>query len=174
MEKQENKKYPHKDEIMDYDYVNHRYVLTKKGVLEQLGEDLDVILNSTGDVDPSTLADRVLRRVSQTVYLYIYKDSMGRDFLEYILATYPPLREWVREMLQAQLTYVLINGFVSDYSGVNIAKGHTIDPTYLRDRARIAPEVEEIAMQTVPGLGVCLKYLGAFPCVPCGCYHKGY
>lgn len=174
MENNKCKKFPDSDEIMTYDYVNHRYVLTKKGVLEQLGEDLDVILNAQGDANPSTLADRVLRKVSQTVYLYLYQDTMSKDWLEYILATYPPLRDTVREMLQAQLMYVLVNGFVSDYSGVNIAKGHTIDPNYLRGRARIAPEVEDLANQFIPGLGYTLKYCGALPCVPWQCYRKGY
>lgn len=171
---QENKVFPYDDEIMGYDYTTHRYVLTKKGVETQLGENLDVLLNSAGDFDPSTLADRVLRRISQTVYTWLYQDSMSPDWLEYILATYPPLRDRVREMLQAQLLYVLINGFVGDYSGVNIARGHTIDINWLRGRARIAPEVEDLANRFIHGLGYSLKYCGALPTVPYCFYHKGY
>lgn len=167
-------KYPYDDEVMKYDYVNHRYVLTKKGVLEQLGEDLDVILNTGGDANPSTLAERFLRKVSQGVYFYLYQDSMNSDWLEYILATYPPLREWVKEMLQAQVLYVLQNGFVNDYSGVNIAKGHTVDINWLRGRVKIADEVEQLANRFIPGLGYTLTYCGALPCVPPELYHRGY
>ena len=174
MENQERTTFPHDDEIMTYDYQNHRYVLTKDGVLNVLGENLDIILNADGDANPSTLADRVLRRVSQTVYMWLYRGSMNRDWLEYILATYPPLRDSVREMLQAQLIYVLNNGFIGDYSGVNIAKGHTIDINWLRDRVRVSPEVEDIANQFIPGLGYSLKYCGMLPCVPRECYHRGY
>lgn len=170
----ENKAYPFDNGIMKYDFAAHRYILTSEGVLSELGENLEVVLNDSGDANASTLADRVLRKVSQTVYQYIYRDSMDPAWLEFILATYPPLREWVREMLQAQLMYVLENGFVSDYSGVNIAKGQTIDPNWLRGRARIAPEVEDIANRFIPGLGYSLKYCGALPCVPCDRYHTGY
>lgn len=170
----EEKIYPHDDEIMKYDFASHRYVLTNSGVSSELGENLEVILNTSGDTNPSTIADRLLRKVSQRVYHYIYSDSMNPDWLEFILATYPPLRDRVREMLQAQLMYVLTNDFVSDYSGVNIAKGQTIDPNWLRGRASIALEVEDIANRFIPGLGYSLKYCGALPCVPCDRYHRGY
>lgn len=171
---QETKLYPGDDEIMKYDINTHRYVLKESGVMEELGINLQIVLNASGDMNPSTLADRLLRRVSQSVYLYLYRDTMSKEWLEYILATYPPLRERVREMLQAQLLYVLTNGFISDYSGVNIAKGHTIDIEYLRGRVRVAPEVEDIANEFIPGLGYSLKYCGQLPCVPPECYHRGY
>ena len=173
-EQQSPPKFPHDDEIMKYDYQSHRYVLTSSGVLSQLGEDLDVILNSTGDANPGTLADRVLRRVSQTVYMYLYRDTANEQWLEYILATYPPLRECVQDMLQAQLLYMLVNGDIGLYSGVNVAKGQAMDVEALRGRARIAPEVEDIAMRIIPQLGYCLKYVGFLPGVPCGLYRRGY
>ena len=170
----EKKKYPFGDEIMKYDYIHHRYVLTKQGVLSELGEDLDIILNTTLVSDVSIMSQRVLDKVSQVVYFYLYQDTMNRDWLEYILATYPPLREWVQEMLQAQLEYVLENNFVNDFSGVNIAKGQTIDVNWLRNRVKIADQVEQLAYQFVPGLGYCLKYCGQLPRVPCHLYHRGY
>lgn len=174
MENIDNKKFPFDDEIMQYDYVNHRYMLTQEGVLEQLGYNLEVLLDNGSPTDPSMRADRLLRKVSQSVYFYLYEDTMNQQWLEYILATYPPLREWVREMLQAQLEYVLENNFVNDFSGVNIAKGHTIDINWLRGRVKVADQVEQIANQFVPGIGYCLKYCGQLPNVPCGLYHRGY
>ena len=173
-EQQSLPKFPHDDEIMKYDYQSHRYVLTSSGVLSQLGEDLDVILNSTGDANPSTLADRVLRRVSQMVYMYLYRDTANEQWLEYILAKYPPLRDTVKEMLQAQLLYMLMNGDIGLMSGVNVAKGQAMDIDALRGRSRIAPEVEDLAMRTISGLGYCLKYAGALPCVPSQLYRQGY
>lgn len=166
--------FPFNDDIMIYDYKKHRYVLTSNGVLSELGINLDLVLNHTGDANPSTLAERVLRRVSQTVYMYLYRDTANEQWLEYILATYPPLREWVQEMLQAQVLYMLANGDIGLYSGVNVAKGQAMDIESLRGRSRIAPEVEDLAMKTIPGLGYCLKYMGVLPCVPCGCYRRGY
>ncbi len=163
----DKQQFPYDDEIMKYDYTTHRYVLTEKGVLSELGESLDVILNATGDANPSTLAERLLKRVSQIVYTWLYKDTMGKEWLEYILAKYPPLREVVKHMLQAQLMYMLENGDIGLYSGVNVAKGQVMDIAAMRDRARIAPDVEDLGIQIIPGLGICLKYAGALPCVPC-------
>lgn len=174
MENIDNKKFPYDDEIMKYDYKNHRYVLTQEGVFEQLGYNLEVLLDNGSPIDSHTRADRLLQKVSQSVYFYLYEDTMSQAWLEYILATYPPLREWVREMLQAQLEYVLDNNFVNDFSGVNIAKGRTVDVNWLRDRVKVADQVDQLARQFIPGLGYCLKYAGQLPCVPCECYRRGY
>ncbi len=174
IDNQTPKQYPHDDEIMRYDYNAHRYVLTENGVLSELGENLQVILNATGDVNPSTLAARFLKRVSQTVYSWLYRDSMNEAWIEYLLAKYPPLRDAIKEMLQAQLMYMLTNGDIGLYSGVNVAKGQIMDIDALRGRARIAPEVEDISTQIIPELGYCLKYAGVLPCVPRCEYRRGY
>lgn len=173
-ETQQLPRFPFSDGDMKYDERTHRYVLTADCVSRELGEDLSVVLNTTRDANPSSLPDRILRRVSQTVYLWLYRDSMNPDWIEYILATYPPLRAWVKEMLLSQTWYVLNNDFIADYSGVNIAKGSTIDINWLRGRVKIADEVEQIANRFIPGLGYSLKYAGALPCVPCHLYRRGY
>ena len=168
------KQYPFDDEVMTYDYLSHRYVLTGKGVQTELGVNLALVLNDSGDMSPSTLPQRVLKKVSQSVYLWLYEDSMNPQWLEFLLAKHPPLRNRVKEMLLAQLDYVLTNNFVNSFSGVNIAKGQTIDINWLRGRVKIADEVEMLANQPIEGLGYSLKYLGQLPCVPCELYHKGY
>jgi len=139
-----------------------------------LGIILEEILNDVGDASPSTLPDRILRRVSQEVYLYLYQFGMNSSWIEFLLACYYPLRDTVREMLQAQLLYVLNNGFVSDYAGINVARGNIMDIEKIRGRAHIAPQVELLANQFIPGLGYTLTYRGQLPCVPCDIYHKGY
>lgn len=166
--------YPQDDDVMIYDKTVHRYVLTKEGVLTHLGILLEETLNTTGDANPSTLPDRILRRVSQEVYLYIYQFGMNSAWIEFLLACYPPLRDTVREMLQEQLLYVLTNGFVSDYAGINIARGNVVEIEKIRGRAHIAPQVEQLADQFIPELGYTLTYRGQLPCVPCEIYHKGY
>lgn len=173
-EQQAYPKFPYDDEVMRYDYNAHRYLLTEQGVLTELGENLNLILNATADANPSTLAERILKRVSQTVYMYLYRDTANEQWLEYILAKHPPLRERVKEMLQAQLLYMLMNGDLGLYSGVNVAKAQVADINALRGRARMAPEVEDVALQTIPGLGYCLKYTGFLPPVPCELYQVGY
>ena len=174
MNNNQQKVYPFDDEVMTYDYNAHRYVLTERGVMTELGENLDTILNATGDANPSTLAARFLKRVSNTVYRYLYRDTQSEQWLEYILAKHPPLRDTVKEMLQAQLMYMLANGDISLYSGVNFARGQIMDTNALRDRVAIAPDVEYLANEAIPGLGYSLKYVGGLPCVPYEVYHRGY
>ncbi len=169
-----NQRYPFDDGVMKYDYNMHRYVLTEQGVLRELGENLKVILNKSGDANPSTLAERFLNRVSQVVYTWLYKDSMNEAWIEYLLAKFPSLRPRIKEMLQAQTLYMLMNGDLGLMSGVNVAKGQAMDINALRGRARIAPEVEDLSKQIIPELGYCLKYAGALPCVPNGAYRRGY
>lgn len=173
-EQQTSPSFPCDDDFMIYDCATHRYVLTQDGVITELGISLNETLNMSGDANPSTLAERILRRVSQTVYMYIYRDSANEEWLEYILAKHPPLRSAIKEMLQAQLLYMLENGDTGSYSGVNVSKGQAMDIESLRGRARVAPEVEDLAYRTIPGLGYCLKYAGFLPGVPCGEYRRGY
>lgn len=168
------RKYPYDDKIMVYDYDAHRYVLTNAGVLSELGINLDMSLDASGDADITTLAKRFLKRISSIVYSWIYRDIANEDWIEYLLATYPPLRDWVKEMLQAQLQYTLANGDIGLYSGVNIAKGQSMDIRALRDVARVAPEVEDYGYRTISGLPYCLKYAGFLPRLQCACYRVGY
>lgn len=166
--------YPFNDEEMVYDYKRHRYYLRGSYVLNELGENLDVLLNTSGDANPSTLTTRFLRRVSDIVYNWIYQDSMNHEWLEYIMALHPPLREVIKDMLISQTLYVLNNGFVADYTGLNIAKGQSMPIRELRGAAKVSDEVEMTANRFIPGLGYSLKYLGPLPCVPCDRYHKDY
>ena len=55
--------YPYNDDAMIYDYKKHEYVLTERYVLETLGVNLSLTLDTTGDENPSTLGQRVLKRV---------------------------------------------------------------------------------------------------------------
>lgn len=163
----EEKSYPYNDNDMEYDASVHRYVLTADCVLRETGINLAGEMGSEG-------SKRFLARVSRTVYLYLYENAWGEDWLEYVLAVYPPLRDTVREMLIAQTEYTLRNNEVNRYSGVNVAKGTVMDIGALRGRAKIANEVEQLAYQTVPGLGICLKYAGRLPAVPAQNYRNGY
>lgn len=130
--------FPYDDEIMKYDYSAHRYVLTVDGVLHELGTDLKQRLNPGDDANPSALAARFLAQVSRVVYNAIYKYTQDEAVMEYLLAVYPPLRARIKEMLQAQLLYMLVNNDLGLFSGVNVAKGTVMDINALRGEARIA------------------------------------
>ena len=64
--------YPFNDDAMIYDYKRHQYILNERYVLETLGVNMVEYLDTTGDANPSTLPQRVLRRVSDFLYRYIY------------------------------------------------------------------------------------------------------
>ena len=164
--------YPYDDQYMVYNHNLHRYVLTENCVHDELGEKFD--LDTTGDTNPSTLPDRILKRISGTVYRYLYENVWNRDTLEYYLAKIPSLRETIKEMLTEQTLYVLRNGFIEDYSGVNISKGTAMDINQLRGRAKVAPAVEDLAYQTVPELGHSLKFAGPLPIIPANAFRRGY
>lgn len=112
--------------------------------------------------------------VTETVYEYIYEDSSPEAYLEYLLATYAPLRDVVRKMLLAQVKYAIINNFVDEFSGVNIAKGSAMDGRVLRSAVRVAPQVDRLCRQNVPGMNFCLKTITELPLLPSWLYRQGY
>ena len=155
--------YPYDDEHMKYDYTLHGYVLTTKGVLQLLGENLDTYLDSTGDADPSTLPDRILRKISRHVYNYIYAHSQNVDFIERMLATYPPCRDMIREALVAEVDYNLYNGTFWNYVDN--------DHEYSKN---VSVDTNAILGRRLPN-GICVLYQGTLPFgVPSGAFHVGY
>ena len=164
--------YPLSDDLMFNDYTRHRYVLTEKAVLDELGIDLKMELNSTGDANPGTLPQRWLVRVSNAIYHWIYEQGMSNAIQEYLLAKYPPLRERVYRALLEQVLYNLENGFLGNYSGVNVVKNTTIDFDYLRGDLRIAAGAVDELTQILP-CGFSIVYRGNMGYLPCN-YREGY
>lgn len=159
---------PYNDELMIYNRVMHRYELTSTGVFQALGINLDADLdNESETANQSSEAIRLLKKVSSVVYNYLYSECMNPTWQCFDLATLPFLRQYVYEMLVAQLEYMLDNGDPAAKSGINIATGHWIDTDILRGRARYAPDLILMGDRIIPELGRCLKYLGRFGgCAP--------
>lgn len=166
--------YPYDDSNMRYDYALHRYVLTKEGVFELLGVNLDTQFNQFEPAARQRRAERFLRKVTNTVYDYIYEGSWNSQYLEYVLALYPQLRPYVQEMLVEQVEYALENNFIQDFSGVNVSKGSAVKKADLRGSMRVAKRVEDICTQNIAGLDFVLKTINPLPSVPCNAYRKGY
>lgn len=153
--------YPYDDGKMNYDMEAHRYVLTPKGVLDDLGINLDIELDPEGDAVPQTMAKRFLNQVSITVYNWIYMhNARFKMYIEYLLAKYPPCREILCEAMKQQVLYALNNNFFQKFSGVNVVTGSVIDKAAMRDRT-LDPDAEIILSQTLPN-GVCLLYSGFY------------
>ena len=73
-------------EDMQYNLFKHRYILTVDGFARKYGIQLSDVLNTEGDIDPDTLPERFLDRVSMYVYQYIYIWSQNKDEKEYIIS----------------------------------------------------------------------------------------
>lgn len=167
-------KYPYDDSNMRYDYILHRYVLTKEGVFELLGINLDTQFNQFEPNARQRRAERFLKKVTNTVYDYIYEGSWNSQYIEYVLATCPQCRQYVQEILVEQVDYVFENNFIQDFSGVNISKNSALKKEDLRGSMRVAKRVEDICRQDIRGLGFALKTVLPLPGVPYGLYRKGY
>lgn len=164
---------PYDDQAMRYDLLKHRYVLTENYAYTVLGIPTDT-LTSDGDNNNSVTWQRFLKRVADDVYNYIYRDSQNHFWLEYLLATYAPLRPCIQELLTSQLEYSMQNGILTSFSGVNLKNGTVMKPEELRGRVIVSPTVEMLAEQKIQGLGYSLKYMGSLPDVPSDCFRKEY
>ena len=78
---------------------------------------------------------------------------------EYLLAKYPPLREIIYEAMLAQVVYNLNNGFIQDYSGVNVVKGTAMEVRTMRDRSIAQDAIAEL--ERILPCGYCIVYRGA-------------
>lgn len=172
-ENNEVKKFPYDDDDMVYDYKNHRYILTEKCVFDELGINLSAQLNMAGDSNNTAVINRILSRASRTLYNWIYANGGNTQWQEYMLATFPPLRENIKEMLIIMLDYNLRESNISTWSGINQSKGTYIDRSVIK-RAQVPIEIENIANQLLPCIGVSILYAGYNTCVPYHALHNGY
>lgn len=158
MDLQEVIKFPHDDNIMTYDYLRHRYVLTEDAIYTYLGVNFGTLPEGM-DANPSSLAQRWAQRVSDQVYRFLTKDSPNAALIIYELATVPELRPVVQEMLLDQAAYMAETGDVANLSGIDAFKGKLLNREDV-SAARVSYGVEDIAYQIQPSIGRCLKYVG--------------
>lgn len=132
------------DNYMKYDMRKHRYVLTNDYVREVMNVELSDVLNTSGSVaDTANMPEIILDRVSAQIYGYIYRNSAYTNRKERELALNGTYRPHLQDAMAEQLTYILNNGDVSAFSGVNAVSGLTIDPIRMR-KAEIAPLARDI------------------------------
>ena len=133
---------PRNDTYMRYDAVMHRYVLEEAYVLEHLNIDLRDVLNTSESADIANEADRLLKRVSDIVYSFVYRVVSRRNETERALALDERARPYILRAMEEQLLYMLNNGDLSAYAGINLANGVTIEKSRMR-AGEIAPLAED-------------------------------
>lgn len=157
--------YPYNDETMEYDYTLHGYVLTKKGVLDFLNTNLDTYLDATGDANPSTMGQLVLKMISQHLYAWIYAHNpRNQKFIEYLLAKYEPCRQLIQDCLVNEVYYNLKNGDFYNYA----------DDEHGFDK-KVSETTRLMLSEPLPN-GVCLLYQGwrGYPIISKETYRADY
>jgi len=138
--------YPFNDSDMTYDLSNHRYALSK-GYLLKNGQNLDEILDATGDSNKSTLPKRLLERASMLVYNHIYSFNHNMFGPEYHLAKNAQLRTMIRDVLLEQVLFMLSNGDLSLEAGVDLIRLKALNTSKIMS-AGISAQVEEMLLNS--------------------------
>lgn len=135
---------PYSDDHMIYDTADHRYRLTELYVLQRMNRNLSAILADHGGAsDTANEAGVLLDRISRQIYAYCLRNTPTPYKREQVMATDHAKRVAIRDAMAEQLVYVLTNGDLSAYTGVNLDTGATIDPNRMR-MAEIAPMAKDI------------------------------
>lgn len=134
--------YPYSDTRMRYDMSAHRYVLKEEHVLEKMNIDLRDVLNTSASADVGEAVKVFLGRISSEVYGFIYRTVAHRYSTERMLAKDAEAREMLLRAMEEQLLYVLQNGDLGAFSGVNVSSGTVVDRASMR-KAEIAPLAED-------------------------------
>ena len=140
---------PYNDDKLEYDLENHIYILTLNGVKKDLGADLTKLVQDPWVTDKTTAAKSILRDISNQVYGYIYrKNPDNKLFNEWLLAHDSTARVIIRNALEYQLKYIIMNGKIDETTG--IANGYTSNNALfnlsdIRDERSIHPQaIEEL------------------------------
>jgi hypothetical protein len=138
--------YPLDDAEMIYNYKAHRYVLEKNYLLN-MGQNLDELLDTTGDANKNTLPSRFLDRVSYLVYDHIYSFNFNMFTVEYHLAKNKELRETIKRAMLEQAFYMLSNGDLTIEAGVDLIRLRALNTARILSSG-LSSNVEKILLNS--------------------------
>lgn len=154
--------FPYSSDDMTYSTETHRYTLTPEYVLKETGITLQQVLNPGLMSQPQQVAQIFLEKISKSIYKYIYETNRENYKQEYLLAKLPTLRKIIREAMLQQVLYVLNNGDLAIYSGVNVKTGQIMDLRQLQ-QAGISPDAKRELDTQLPEIQVAITYQGQLP-----------
>ena len=139
--------YPLTDSHMAYDRATHRYRLTELYVLQVLNRNLhDVLADNGAASDIAKEPGILLDRISRQVYAFCMRCTATPFIRERRMALEGGLRSAIMDAMSEQLIYVLNNGDLSAFTGVNVDTGAAVDAGRMR-QAEIAPMAKDILAQ---------------------------
>lgn len=162
--------YPYNDDYMVYDYDEHRYILTAQAVLEKLNIDLSTRLNIGGASNIENIANIFLNDISDIVYSEIYEYSSQPYIQEYQIAKIPSARKVIQKAMLRQVEYALVNGFLQQYSGIDLKKNNALDKMSGR---YLSPLAKSVLSKPLIETGVPLLYAGKYSMIFKPDYDKG-
>lgn len=151
--------YPYDDEYLVYDYDEHRYILTPKAVLDKLNLNLIERLNVGGAVNRERVPYQFLDEISDIVYTEIYNYSSQPEIQEYQIAKLPSARKVIMQAMLRQVDYALVNGFLDQYSGIDLKKNSKVDDLSSR---YLAPRAKSVLSKPLLESKVPLLYAGKY------------
>jgi hypothetical protein len=131
---------PIDDVNMVYDYNRHKYFITQQYMLDEYGVNLTLRLYDPELGESTNAPDIFLRKVSNYFYEMIYAHSMNRNLTEYLLAKTIEYREKIKFCLGELANYILDNGLIGEFAGVNFDKSSIMDIKETRNE-RLFPVV---------------------------------
>jgi hypothetical protein len=132
---------------MSYDFTHHRYILTQKDVMENLGIDIEARLTVPNAIPA------LLNRISVKIYSFIHTHNVNNQLQDYIIAKTESGRRIIREAMEEQLIYFLTVGDLS----------RSVDEA--ERRLAIDQTAIDILLQPIPEIGCSILYCGTLPCV---------
>ena len=133
------------DDMMTFDEVKGRYILTNKCALAN-NIDLGESLNTTGVPHVGNLPDQILDRISRTVYNFIYATG-SRETKQRKMREDNAYRPFIMEAMIEQLLYFMANGSLNIISRVDPQTGREFTRAAKLD-AEYAPEMQNVLAQT--------------------------
>ena len=109
------------DNYITYDLNTHRHTITEAFMRDKYGIDLKNELDSTGDVNASTLPQRWLNQVSMLIHNYIYRYAKNKKVHEYKLAYDDDWIDCLQEAMgQLAFALLLVNNNISLLTGIGL------------------------------------------------------
>ena len=143
---------PFSDNLMEWHEDKRRYVLKKTAFESATGINLEQRINGAAG-ETSNMINFYLDNVSLKIYSYIYSHTVSKSDMLYVLAHSPVARGMLYDAMIQQAVYFVTNGDPSQFSGVNIKSGQTMDRNRLI-RASLSPAAEAIIVNAeIPELG---------------------
>jgi hypothetical protein len=137
--------YPYSDEYMTYDYENHRYMLTEKAILDELG------INLSERSKNEAAKKAFLRLASNQIYNFIHSHNVNNVLQDYIIAKTAKGRKIIKEAMTSQFWLLANAGDLS------------ILPDERQRALSIDMNAISVLEQSIPEIGCSILYTGNLP-----------